>query len=279
MRWGIVGALLATAAWSAHARAAEPRDYFLNAPTPGTFAHSDAYTVGVQQSIEDRRDLEPGMSMLHTRLSGILSYPYAEGSLNLDARVFLFTLGGSVGYRQVYRDLTFAPGDVNRSRDVRRERESAGDYGSQGFAFGEGRLRLVVPLGPLFMVNSGTIRWEDRNDNSFDWFHANVHDHGRLVKYEATLFYRHRDFGGLGPYLRVMNLPRENAAAQSRRVNEVHYGLVFATRPGFIRAHGGNTDLFLFQAVFKLGDQDYGLHAYRVPAYLLAVYRATLRLF
>jgi hypothetical protein len=256
----------------------QPRDYFLNAPTPGTFAHADAFTLGTQLSLEDRRDLEPGMSMLYTRPSGLLGYAYAEGSMNLDVRVFLLTLGGSAGYRRVYRDFTYAP-NQDRSRATRKDREDAGDFGAESYAFGEARVRLVVPLDHLFLVNTGTVRWEDCNDNSFDWLHANVHDHGRMVMYEATLFYRHRDFGALGPYLRIMDLPKEDASGVSHRVDELHYGLVFATRPGLVRAHHGNTDLFLFQAIFKLGDPDYGIPAYRMPAYLLAAYRATLRLF
>ena len=96
-RW-VAAALAVCAVWtgSGRAQAELPRDYFLNPPTAGTFAHLDAYTVGVQASVENRAHLEEGMSMLHTRVSGIVSYPYADGSFNLDARVFLFTLGGSV---------------------------------------------------------------------------------------------------------------------------------------------------------------------------------------
>ena len=134
------------------AHAEQPRDYFLDAPTAGTFAHLDAYTIGAQASLENRADLEPGMSMLHTRLSGIASYPYADGSLNMDARLFLFTLGGSLGYRYTYRDHTFKPGE-DRSRDARNDREKAGDYGTQGFPYYEGRLRLVIPLRSPFCRN------------------------------------------------------------------------------------------------------------------------------
>lgn len=274
---------VAFAAWAAltslvcGARAELPRDYFLDAPAAGTFSHSDAYNVGAQQSIEYRGHLEEGMSMAHVRASGIVSYPYAEGSLNLDARVFLFTLGASGAYRQVYRDHTFLPGE-SRTRQARLDRESERNFGSQGYFWGEGRLRFVVPLDPFFMVNTGTIRWEDGNDNSFDWFHATVHDHGTLGKAESTLFWRHRDFGAVGPYVRWMSLPRMNADGESRRESELHYGFVLGTRPGFVRPRGGNADLFLLQAAFKFGDDEYGIHSYRIPAYLLAVYRATLKL-
>lgn len=279
MRRCVLGIGVATAmGLSASMAAAEqPRDYALNAPTPGNFAHLDAYTVGAQASYENRADLEPGMSMFHTRLSGILSYPYADGSLNLDARVFLFTLGGSVGYRHVYRDHTFPPG-ADRSRDVRNDTEKEGNQGSQGFPYWEGRLRFVVPLDSFFMSNLVTVRNEERNDNSFDWFHASVHDSGLLTKYEGTFFFRHIDFGAIGPYFRYMNMRRTQADDSHKREGQVAYGMVFLTRPGFITPRGGNTDLFLLQTVFRFGDDEFGLHAYRIPMYFLAVYRATLSL-
>jgi hypothetical protein len=260
------------------ARAEMPRDYFLNPPAAGTFAHLDAYTIGAQASLENRAHLEEGMSMLHTRVSGIASYPYAEGSLNLDARVFLFTLGGSIGYRHVWRDHTFEDPTEDRSRDARNQRESDGEHGSQGFSWAEARLRLVIPLDTLFFSNLATVRDEGRNDNSFDWFHANVHDGGTFFKYEGTLFVRHRDFGAIGPYLRVMEMPYTKQNGNHSRKTELHYGIVYGTRPGLIRARGGNADLFLLQIVTKLNDDEYGLHGYRVPAYLLAVYRASLEL-
>lgn len=279
MRRGFVVAFGSYAlAFASTARAELPRDYFLDAPAAGTYSMSDVYNVGAQQSIENRAHLEEGMSMLTTRISGIASYPYADGSINLDARVFLFTLGGSAGYRQVYRNHTFAPG-ADSSRDARNDRESDGLHDSQGYAYGEARLRMVVPLDPFFLVNTNTLRWEDVDDNSFDWLHANMHDGGRLFKTEATLFYRHRDLGGIGPYARYMDVPRTRSDGTHHREGELHYGLVFGTRPGLVRPRGGNADLFLLQLVFKFGDEDYGLHPYRLPVYPLAVYRVVLKLF
>ncbi len=258
------------------AKAELPRDYFLNPPAPGNYAHLDAYTVGSQLSLENRSDLEPGMSMLQTRASGILSLPYADGSMNIDARVFLFTFGASAGYRRVYRNLSFASGQ-SRTGAARRDRESAGEFDAQGFGYGEGRVRLVVPLDFMFLLNTFTRRYEDRQDDTFDWFHANIHDGGWLNKDEATLFFRHRDFGAIGPYVRWMNIPKDGT-----RKNELHVGFVYGTRPGLVSPRHHNSDLFLLQVVGKPGgsflDQEYGLHGYHVPLYILAVYRATLSL-
>jgi hypothetical protein len=62
------------------------------------------------------------------------------------------------------------------------------------------------------------------------------------------------------------------------RVGEVAYGLTLGTRPGFVKPKMGNADLFLLQVLFRFGDEDFGLHPYRIPAYVLAVYRVTLGL-
>lgn len=262
-----------------NALATTPRDYFLNAPPAGTDLLLDAYTIGAQLSLENRAHLEEGMSMVTSRISGIFSYPYKDASANVDVRVFLFTLGGSVGIRDVHRDHTLIPGedfdgngtfgpeDVN-TREVRADRESEKLQGSQTFPYWEGRLRLVIPLDSFFWSNLGTIRGEDRNDNSFDWFHAFPHDSGTLYRYDSTLFFRHRDFGAIGPTFRYID-----AQEKGERNGRVNYGLVYGTRPGLIK-----TDLFLFQSLFQFGDKEFGLHGYKIPAYLLAVYRASISL-
>jgi hypothetical protein len=260
-----------------------PRDYFLNPPPAGHFAHLDAYTIGAQASYEYRAHLEEDMSMFHARASAVVSYPYTEASANVDTRVFLFTLGASYGYRWVYRNHTFLPNETDRSADRRNDLESDKQWTDQDFTFYEGRLRLTIPLDSFFMANTATLRNEEQDDNSFDWFHANVHDGGTFTKLESTLFFRHRDFGAIGPYLRYMNLPRTDpATGESRREDEIAYGIVFGTRPGFVKPIMGNTDLFLFQAIFRFGDDDFGLHAYRnlvdVPMSILAVYRVTFGL-
>ncbi len=264
---GMVGALF----WAASAQAKTPRDYMLNPPSAGTFAHLDGYTVGAQASLENRAHLEEGMSMLHTRASVVGSFPYVEGSLNLDMRVFLFTFGGTIAYRRVHRNHTL-PAGVANTLDLRNERESDGLQNDQSFPWGEARLRMVVPLDMFFWINTGTLRWEDREDNSFDWFHGMPHDGGMLGRFDSAFLYRHRDFGAIGPYGRYMDLPKDGG-----REGKLYGGLLFMTRPGFIKAGRDAVDLFLFQTLFTGGDE-FGLHGYRIPIYLLAVYRASLRL-
>jgi hypothetical protein len=75
-----------------------------------------------------------------------------------------------------------------------------------------------------------------------------------------------------------MNTRKTQTDGTHRREGELHYGLVFGTRPGFVRPRGGNSDLFLVQLITKLGDDEFGLHPYRLPLVPLFVYRATLKL-
>ena len=270
------------------ASAEPPRDYFLNPPKAGTYGHLDVLVIGTQASLENRADLEEGMSMHHTRATTSYTWGFKEASFHMDTRVFVFTLGGSAGYKEIHKDHTFVPGgdfnldgvvddkDVN-DRDARVDRESSNKFSkepNQKVPWYEGRFRMTLPLGPLFMINTGTYRNENRNDQSFDWFHATVHDGGPIYRYDGVLFFRHIDFGGIGPSVRMLNIERAG-----KRKTEWSYGFTFATRPGF-NSHplNKNTDLFLLQ-VMTQNNEKFGLHGYGgAPVLVLAVYRATFKL-
>lgn len=260
-----------------------PRDYFLDVPPGGHFVHLDAFTLGAQASYEYRAHIEEDMSMLHARMSGLVSYPYAEASANADVRIFLLTLGASYGYQWIYRNLEFGPRDVDRSAARRNQLEEQGQIDDQDFTFYEARARLTVPLDWLFLLSTATLRHENRDDNSFDWLHANVHDRGLLGKIETTLFFRHKDWGAVGPYVRYMDLPRTDPRdGTSRRETELAYGFMLGTRVGLVKPTRGNVDLFLLMMAFRFGDEDFGLHGLRdvidVPMFVLAAYRVTLAL-
>jgi hypothetical protein len=260
-----------------------PRDYFLDVPPGGHFVHLDAFTIGAQANYEYRAHIEEDMSMLHARASGLVSYPYAEASANADVRFFLLTLGASYGYQWIYRDIAFPPDATDRSAARRNDLEQADRIGDQDFTFYEARAMLTVPLDSFFLLATGTLRHENRDDNTFDWLHANVHDGGLLAKLETTLFFRHKRFGALGPYLRYMDLPRTDPrTGTSQRESELAYGFMFGTRVGLVKPTRGNVDLFLLMMAFRFGDDDFGIHGYRdvidVPMFVLAAYRVTLAL-
>ena len=209
--------------------------------------------------------------MLYDRASAVVSFPYVDGSYNLDVRAFIFTLGGSVGYRHVWRNHTFARGTPfsQTGRDARVQREKDEVFDDAGFPYWEGRLRATIPLDSFFMLNTATLRGEDQKNNTFDWYHGDIHDGGTYFKYDGVLFYRHRDFGAIGPTVRYTSYKREGQPLKQPWA----FGFTVGTRPAWKKG----TDLLLLQVLMKPGDDQYGTHAYHAPITVLGVYRATVR--
>jgi hypothetical protein len=264
-----VMAMLALFSTSTTASAAgQARDYFLDPPAPGTWTHLDAFTVGTQLSLEQRIELDGDASMLTARMSNMASLGYSETAGHLDLRVMFLTVGGSVGYRDVWKNYSFAPG-VSGTNKARRDIDKEHGSTQEDWPFAEGRVRLTVPLDPMFLVTSFATRWEDGPDNSYDWFHTNMHDGGTLYRWDATLFYRHKDFGALGPTVRYMSLPREG-----KHESEVTFGVTFGRRLGLKRTD----DLLLFQLLMAPGDEEFGFHTLRSPTYAMLIYRASFDL-
>lgn len=286
----------------ARADAQRQKDMPLYPTKAGNFVMLDAIVLGAQASYENRTDLEEGMSKITTRVSGLVSTPFAEASLNVDVNVFLWSFGASVAYQSLYHnhqglrtraDGTEVPDNDANTLDSRVDADRAfrkgdlpkGFSDSQTFPWAEGRVQLAVPMleatgspsfmPPLLFLNKATVRWEDRDPATFDWFHVTPHDAGVLLKYEGTLFYRHRDFGAIGPSLRYLNLPRDGS-----RENELHYGFTLVTSPGWQKS-----DIILFQTMFDFGNDKFGQHPYQElisesvpPIHILAVYRSIIEL-
>lgn len=271
-------------AWS------QQRDYFLDAPRAGNFVHADVYTAGVQATLEKRIALEDETTgMFHLRANALASLGFGDFGAHTDLRFLgMFTIGGSVGYRRVWNNYSWDPKTTN-DRTARHDKldDAANPRGPKvsSWPWFEARARAVIPLEPLWFVSNFTVRWEspggdggqDANgmpNNSFDWFHTNVHDPGRLMRFDATMFYRHKSFGGIGPTVRWMSLPR-NGAYES----ELVFGLTFGTRPGFFK----KDDLLLLQTLFDFKDKDksFGWHVgplYKIPAYIMLIYRKSFEL-
>jgi len=278
--WAVVGALCALGQVS-EARAARPgpRDYFLDPPAAGLWANFDAFTLGAQGSLEHRLELDGDLTMLTTRLSALGSLGYADLGAHADFRVAMVTFGGSVGYRQVWRNYEAPSGEVtykNRLKIDRGELDGPSfDRNSKGWMWGEARARAVVPLEHLWLVTNAAVRWEGAPDQSYDWFHTNVHDgtdRSLLWKADATLFVRHERYGAVGPTVRFMRLPRQDKA--SGHLDEVAFGFTLGTRPGWKR----KTDLFLLQFLAAPGNDEFGFHVTRAPIYAMLIYRMSFAL-
>jgi hypothetical protein len=269
----VAGAALAVVGspGEASARKTGQKDYFLDPPAAGLWAHLDAITIGTQASLEHRLEVDGDITMLVTRLSGLASLGYAETAAHADFRVALFTVGGSVGYRRAWRNFAL-PNDVDNTAKIRREMdkgESPFERNAINWPWAEGRLRAVIPLESLWLVTNGALRHEGGPGNAFDWFHTNVHDGGLLWRADATLFVRHEDYGAIGPAIRYMRYPKKG-----QQVDEIAYGFTLGTRPGWRR----KMDLFLFQFLTVPTSDEFGFHVLRVPFYTMLIYRASFGL-
>ena len=90
------------------ASAKKPRDDFFNPQLPGTrLKLFGFFGPGFRGTLENRTQIEPDMSELHTQLIGDVNPGYSEGSLNMDVRVFILSFGASVGLRNDWHVLRF----------------------------------------------------------------------------------------------------------------------------------------------------------------------------
>ena len=265
----LISGLLSLGAGEARADSA-PRDWFLNPPPAGNFVTADASTGGPQLGVERRDSIadEAGMTVL--RASSLAGIGYGEVAALADVRFLFFTAGATAGYRQVWR--TYAPErEVAVTRRYRLDLDEQKASDSQGWAFGEARLRLALPLEGAVLVANHVLRYEGAPDNSYDWFHSTVHDGGWLFRFDATLFFRSPRLGAIGPLVRYLDLTRGQG-----REGEWAFGLAAGTRPGLVKTT--SPDLLLLQVLVRPGDDRFGIHLLRAPVFALLAYRVTFTL-
>jgi hypothetical protein len=268
----VVAISMVLAPGAAHAqphRGKQPRDYFLDPPQKGLWLHGDALTLGAQATLESRTPIEDEtFGHLAVRGSALASIGYAEAAAHIDIRYLLVTFGASVGYRNMWRTYSGAPG-ADVSRDIRNDADSAKSFGLSQWGYGEARGRLVIPLDTLWLVTNHALRHEDSPANTYDWMHTNVHDGGFMYRGDAVLFVRTAKYGALGPYARYMNLPRGG-----ERRGELSAGLIYGVRPGLKK----RDDLVTLFVLVRPGDDEFGFHVLRLPVWAMLVYRASFLL-
>lgn len=222
----------------------------------------------MQLSLEHRLELDGDLSMLTTRASALASLGYSEAALHSDLRLAFLSLGGSVGYRNVWRSYSAAEGSPY-SIEARRAADANKSFTANAWGFAEARARLVVPMDSLWLVATGTARYEDAPANTFDWFHATMHDGGMLSKLDAVLFFRDKSLGAIGPSFRFMDMPRGGT-----RVQEVAFGFTGGTRLGLKK----QSDMLLLQVLAMPGSEEFGFHFYNMPVWVMASYRMSFAL-
>lgn len=267
-----LAALVAGVAISNTSHADQRRDFMMRQQkSDATYAVLDVFLPGIQANIEHRKSIYGGANELVVRGGGIVSYPFGQLKLDVDIRLVVLVLGISVGVNDTWRNLQFDP-DQPIHREERREIDFSGQFNSAMFGFAEARAQLVLPMNEYVLFNSvNSVRYESRPDRSFDWFLGVVHDGGNYVRSDNMLLFKHRDWGGIGPQVQLLDFPLDG-----QRHTIVNYGALFATRPGLRR----RDDIFTVQLLFHSGPfrDSYGIHTYRGPFTLLIAYRSLIEL-
>ena len=251
--------------------AEQRRDYMLDFQPAGTFALVDYFGTGAQLTLEHRLRLYGSSNDLTLGASTIASYPLGEVHARADLRLLFLSFGTSIAYRSVWRDLSFDQDKdgncVKCDRGARRDRDSffGRSPGSQNFAWMEARASLLFPINEYVVMSStAAIRQEDRRDRSFDWIFASIYDRGLIGRFETQLFVKGRDWGGIGPYVQFLFLPRGD-----HHDTQLAAGFNATTRLGLV----DRNDLLFLTFLCRPGDSTYGQHSYFSPIRALLVYR------
>ena len=268
--------LLALMAVPRSAHADQPRDYMLRGQPGADRLLMDYLGIGTQLSYERRRSFFQGANDYTLSASALASYPLGQVGASAAVRFLWFELGVALGYRTVWRNLSFEPGDNSYCKDCDRAARRARDPilgkgpDSDHFWLADARLQLYAPMNDYFVLTSAlTANYQGLRPRSYDWFLADVHDPGVIVRWELMAFVKHRKWGGIGPYLQLQALPRGD-----KHVAEFAAGFNLVSRVGLV----ARRDMLFVTVLVRPGDDMYGQHAYFAPLRALFFYRLELML-
>lgn len=277
-RFTLRACLILAALSASVAHADQRRDYMLEEiPPPGNVLILDWFGTGGQLGFEHRGQIYGKSNDYAFNVSALVGYPVGQVTAGASIRALFLEIGASIGYRTVWRNLSFDPGPngeycIECDRGARRERDPILGDGpdTDHFPMAEGTVQLFAPLNEhVVFVSLLAARYEGLRPRSYDWFFTNIHDDGWMTRSETLLFLKHRDFGGFAPYLQVMWLPRAG-----KHVAEVAWGFNAVARLGLIE----EDDLLFATFLIRPGDGYYGQHSYYSPVRALLIYRMTLEL-
>ena len=255
----------------------QARDYMFDFQPDGTFVLLDWYGTGGMITLEQRIPIYRDSNDLTLGTGIVPAYPLGETFARADLRILFLSIGVHAAYRAVWRDLTFEPGKKGAycakcDRPSRRDRDHLleDSPGSDSFGWGEARATMYFPFNQYVTgVATGALRYEGRHDRSYDWFYTSVYDRGLIHRFEANLFVHHGDWGGIGPYVQLLSLPRDD-----QHDGQWAFGFNAVTRLGILPRN----DLLFITFLTRPGDGKYGQHAYFSPIRALAIYRMILEL-
>lgn len=249
----------------------------LSATDPGDRLMFDYFGIGSQLTLEHRRGFFQKANDYSFSTSALLSYPMGQVTANASLRFLFFELGVSAGYRAVWRNLSFEPGENGAycqacDRQARRDRDPILGYGpdTDHFAIAEARFTVYAPFNEhLVMTSTLAANYQGLRDRSFDWVLADVHDSGVIARWDFQAFVKHRKWGGIGPYIQLQSLPRGD-----HREGEFTYGFNAVSRLGMVTRN----DLILLTVLMKVNDAYFGQHSFYSPIRALITWRLILSL-
>jgi len=261
----------------ASVHADQARDWMVAAPPGGTRLMLDMILPGEQLTLEHREPIYGIANDVAVRASHLYTLAFLDHRLDVDLRVLFLGIGVGAGYRNTFRTLQFDPGQP-LSLESRRSLDRSGFVEAVNYPWIEGRASMALPFNDwLVLLNTWTLRREDRPRRSYDWRYGVVHD-GSPVVSDLWLFLKHRDVGAVAPLLQVLNFDRDGG-----RHTQVNWGLTYVTRTGILL----RDDIFLFQILFHTGDQlggqdfsdQYGFHLFRAPFNFIVAHRMVFELY
>jgi hypothetical protein len=270
---GVVGMALVTQVTYAE----QPRDWMVAAQPGGTYANLDVIFPGVQATLEHRMPIYGQANELDFKVNALPTAEFYESQADVDLRLLVLSLGASVGFREVFHNLEFAP-DEKFDRAARRDKEFGGLYDHALTGYGEGRVTLSLPFNDhLVLLSVNGLRFEGGGDRTFDWRLGVVRDAGMLLRSDTTLFIKGTSWGALGPRVQVLNY-----AMNGLRNTQINYGFTFTTRPGL----RNRNDIFFLSVLFGVGGTIngyptggvYGAHLFLAPLTFELAYRAVLEI-
>lgn len=260
------------------ASANQPQDWYIGARKEDgdQKAILDLFVGGFQAQYEYHDRIYGAANSLSLRGGSIIALPFGLAQAEAELRLVNLFLGVKVGALDVWREMTFAPGE-DFSRKSRRRREFAGDFDNRVRPFIETRAMLALPFND-YSVLTGEISYrQDRARNrTFDWLNNVVRDDD-LMKLEVMLFGKHGGFGALAPVFQVL---RYDVGGKTRQ--QANVGFLFLTRAGLVR----RDDILVWRMYFHLpgvtggydNSDSYGWATLRGPLTFQLVYRSVIDL-
>jgi hypothetical protein len=258
------------------ARADQRRDYMLGGDEFGTRLILDYFFTGGQLTLEHRAPIYGKANSYSANVAALVGYPLAQTTASVALRFLFLEVGGTVGYRTVWRNLSFERGEDSYcsacDSAARRHQDHVLGVGpdTDRYPFAEAKVQLYAPFNENFVLTSLLAEgYQGLRPRTYDWFYTDVHDPGLITRWETLAFFKHRDWGGIGPYLQLLVLPRAG-----HHESEFAWGFNAVARLGLI----ARNDLVFLTFLIRPGDPYYGQHSYFAPVRALIVYRITLSL-